>query len=177
MAANKLRKGQAYRMLERAYTRKSRFRKKGYLKSVPSHRIVKFNMGNVNGDFDYQVDLYSKGALQIRHNSIESVRMMINRELAKILGVQEYYLMIRVYPHHAQRENKQMGGAHSDRIQTGMQKSFGKVVNVAALVKEGKVIFSAFVNKKGIETVRAAFKASSPRLPMKIGIEVSKIEK
>lgn len=176
MASKKLRKGQCYRMLERAYTRKSKFRKKSYLKAVPQHKIIRFNMGNVNGDFKYRVDMYSKGTLQIRHNAIEATRQVINRKLVKLLGVQEFYLMIRIYPHHCQRENKQMGGAHSDRIQTGMKNAFGKIVNVAALVKEGKELFSAYVNEKGLEIARQAMKACSSKLPCKIGLEVTKLK-
>ena len=176
MASKRLRKGQCYRMLERAYTRKSKFRKKNFLKAVPQHRIVKFNMGNANKEFQYRVDLYSKGTLQIRHNSIEAARQVINRKLVKGLGVKDFYLMVRVFPHHAQRENKQMGGAHSDRIQTGMKNAFGRIVNVAALVKEGKELFTAYADEKGLLVIKDAFKSSASKLPCKIGLEITKLK-
>ena len=43
----KLRKWCAYRTLERPYTRFSKFRKKGFVKSRPGKKIIKFDMGNL----------------------------------------------------------------------------------------------------------------------------------
>jgi large subunit ribosomal protein L10e len=177
MASKKLRKGQCYRMHERAYTRKSKYKKRNYIKAVPQHKIVKFNMGNSKKEFKYRIDLISKGALQIRHNSIEATRQAINRKLVKLIGNQDFYLMVRVYPHHAQRENKQMGGQHADRIQSGMKHPFGRIMNVAALVKEGKELFTAYTDEKGLEAVRETFKAVSSKLPCKIGVDVFEINK
>lgn len=176
MASKKLRKGQCYRRVKRAYTRKSRFKKDNYIKAVPNHKIVKFNMGNHKKEFTYRVDLYSKGELQIRHNAIEAARQVINRKLVKTLGVQEFYLTVRTYPHHAQRENRQLGGAHSDRIQTGMKHAFGKIMNVAARVKEGAPLFTGFVDDRGLEIIKQAFRSSAAKLPCKIGIDIVKLK-
>ena len=60
-----------------------------------------------------------------------------------------------------------LGGAHADRLQTGMAHSFGKVVSSAAQVFEGKPLFTAFVDKAGIESAKKALEAASPRLPGK----------
>ena len=177
MASKKLRKGQCYRRIKRAYTRKSKFKKDNYLKSVPQHRIVKFNMGNSKKEFKYKIDMFSKSELQIRHNAIESARQVINRQLVKGLGAQEFYLVLRIYPHHAQRENKQMGGAHSDRIQTGMKNAFGKIMNVAAVVKEGKELFTAYTDEKGLAIVKNAFRSCASKLPCKVGVEVTSLKK
>lgn len=171
-----LRKGQSYRRLERPYTRKSKFKKKGYVKAIPGHKIVKFNMGNPNGKFQYEIALVSKDTLQIRQNAIESCRMFVNRKLQNVLGVQNYYFMLKLYPHHAQRENRTLGGAHADRIQTGMGHPFGKVVNTAIRVKEGKELFSVFVNKNGLELAKKSLKGTASRLPCRVQVDVRKVE-
>ena len=41
----KLRKGVSYRHFERPYTRKSKFRNKSFIKSVPVCKVVRFDMG------------------------------------------------------------------------------------------------------------------------------------
>lgn len=126
-------------------------------------------------DYDYAVKLVSKDSLQIRHNSLESARMVINRRLQEVLGP-SYFLRLAVYPHHAFRENKMLGGAHADRLQTGMAHSFGKVVGTAARIKKGKEIFVAFVNASGIDHARDALLSATPRLPGKCQIEIQKLK-
>ena len=76
-----LRKGCCYRRLERPYTRKSKYKSKSYIKAFPNHKISRFEMGERNRSYEYKVKLVSKGTLQIRQNSIESARMIVNRAL------------------------------------------------------------------------------------------------
>ena len=72
------------------------------------------------------------------------------------------------YPHHIQRENKMLTGAGSDRMQTGMQLSFGKSIGKAALVKKGsKVFIVAISSKKGVELTRKIYKQLKAKLPFK----------
>ena len=176
MAAKRLRKGQCYRKLERAYTRKSRFRKGNYLKAIPQHKIVKFNMGNSKKEFEYRIDLVSKGALQIRQNALEAARQVANRKLIKTLGPQEFYLMLRIYPHQAQRENKIIAGNKGDRVQAGMGHPFGKIINMAAVVKEGKDLFTAFADERGLIHVKEAFRACVMKLSSKFSVEITKLK-
>src|SRR3989344_269009 len=88
-----LRKGTCYTKLERAYTRKSKFKSKAYIRSVPNHKIQRFEMGNKNGKYNFRVMLVAKNSLQIRHNSLESARMIVNRQLSNHLGA-NYFLRI-----------------------------------------------------------------------------------
>ncbi|MEK6647396.1 MAG: 50S ribosomal protein L16 [Candidatus Firestonebacteria bacterium] len=171
-----LRKGCCYRKLERPYTRKSKYKAKSYIKAFPNHKISRFEMGDKTKKYEYKVRLISKGTLQVRQNSIESARMVVNRQLQDNLGT-NYYLKINVYPHHALRENKMLGGAHADRLQTGMAHSFGKVVNTAAQVKKGKELFTAWVFKDGLNFAKEAFKSANPRLSGQFLIEVETISK
>lgn len=171
-----LRKGCCYRRLEVPYTRKSKYKNQNYIRSVPNHKISRFEMGDKKKDYDYTVKLVSKGTLQLRHNAIESARMVINRRLQDVLGT-NFYLKINVYPHHGLRENKMIGGAHADRLQSGMAHSFGKVVGVAAQVRRGKEIFTAYVFKDGIETAKEAMKLATPRMPGGYGVDIRQIAK
>src|SRR3989344_1611240 len=141
-----LRKGHCYTPMERPYTRTSKFKSKSYISTVPAKKITKFNMGNQDRKFKYTVKLISKDNIQLRQNCIESARQVVNRDLNEQLGPNGYYLTINVYPHHILRENKMLGGAHADRLQTGMAHSFGKVINCAAQVKVGKEIMVAKVD-------------------------------
>ncbi len=172
-----LRKGKCYKKITRAYTRKSKFKKKSYINALPTVKIIKFNMGNVKKQFEYEINLISKEPLQIRHNALESSRMIVNRKLNEKLGTAAYYLKLRVYPHHALRENKMLTGAHADRMQTGMQRAFGKVVGIAAQVKKGKTVFSVYVDQKDLETAKSILKTATPRLPGKYLIEATQLRK
>jgi len=172
-----LRKGKCYRNIVRAYTRKSKFKKKSYITTVPNIKIIKFDMGNVKKSFKYEVKLVSKGPIQIRHNALESSRMVVNRKLNEKLGDVNYHLKLRVYPHHVLRENKMLTGAHADRMQTGMQRAFGRPVGIASQIKKGKTVFSIYVDKKDLEITKSILKTATPRLPGSYIIEVSQIVK
>ncbi|MAG20158.1 50S ribosomal protein L16 [archaeon] len=170
-----LRKASAYRKVTRAYTRKSQTRKKGFIKTIPTHKIVRFHMGEHNKDYDYKLDLFSKDKIQIRHNAIESVRLLVNRRLVKKIGNNNYHLTINVFPHQILRENRMLTGAGADRMQTGMQQAFGKPMGRAAQIKKNQSLFSAFVTKEDLEEAKEALKLSFTRLPCKCGIEIKKI--
>src|SRR3990167_10306016 len=121
------RKFKCYRKVKRAYTRKSRFKVKGYIKAVPTNKLVKFNFGDNKRIFPHKVFLVSKEKIQVRHNALESARTSVVRRLTNTLG-KDYHFQIRAYPHHVLRENKMITGAGADRMQTGMQRSFGKAM-------------------------------------------------
>ena len=170
-----LRPAKCYRRIKRAYTRKSKFKKKGYVKAVPNPKITKYNIGNQKGDYKYRIDLLSKNTIQLRHNAIESVRQSINRHMQKLFGPQGYYLVVRLYPHHALRENKMLSGAGADRMQTGMSHAFGKVISLAAQLKPNKEIFTVYVPNKP-EVVRGIFQKMASKLPCKIAVNISTIK-
>jgi len=171
-----LRKGITHsRLVRPSYTRKSKYKKYSFVKAVPNHKISRFEMGDKKKQYEFQVSLVSKSTLQLRHNCIESARMIVNRNLAEKLGT-NYFFILKAYPHHAIRENKMLGGAHADRLQSGMAHSFGKVTNVAARIKEGKYVMSAKVLAAGVDIARTALKTATPRLPGKYEIIVEKIQ-
>jgi len=85
-----------------------------------------------------------------------------------------YHMKVRVYPHHALRENKMLTGAGADRMQTGMQKAFGRIIGTAAQVKEGAPIFTVYADSSDIEAVSTALLKARPRLPCRCAIKIVK---
>ena len=167
-----LRKGSAYtKRYARPFTRKSKVRKKSYIKTIPNSRIVKFKMGDQKG-FDNEkypiaIEINSKEKLQIRDNALEAVRQYLNRFLQTKVG-KEFYLELRPFPHHILRENKMLTGAGADRMQTGMSRAFGKTMGRAALIKPGQTIFTIGVKTKKDEVeARKLIKSAKSRIPCK----------
>ena len=127
----KLRRAVAYRRLERPYTRRSKYRKKNFVRATPVNKVVRYDMGNLSKEFPSKFDLISKNNVQIRHNAIEAARLTALRLLEKKLGKNAFNMRIRIYPHHVLRENPLASGAGADRMSTGMKMSFGKPIGVA----------------------------------------------
>ncbi|MFA6888158.1 MAG: 50S ribosomal protein L16 [Candidatus Woesearchaeota archaeon] len=166
----KLRKGVAYRRLERPYTRKSKYKNLSYVRSTPTNKVVKFDMGNYSKKFPHKVLLVSKADIQLRHNAIESARMACIRKLEGNLGKSDFRFQVRVYPHHILRENPLAAGAGADRMSTGMQRSFGKCIGLAAQVRKGKTIFSVDVEKVNLDIAKKALKSASHKFACQTSI-------
>tara|TARA_Y100000310_G_C20682699_1_gene816960 strand:+ start:169 stop:702 length:534 start_codon:yes stop_codon:yes gene_type:complete len=174
-----LRKASAYtKSYARPYTRKSKKRTKSYIKTIPNPRIVKFKMGDLKGYdqgvYPISINVISKEKVQMRDNSIEAVRQYLNRFMQERIG-KEFYLEVKVYPHHILRENKMLTMAGADRMQTGMSKSFGKAIGRAALIKPGQILFILAIKtpKQEIEA-RKLISSAKARLPCKIATETIK---
>jgi large subunit ribosomal protein L10e len=163
----RLRKFCAYRRLERPYTRTSKFRAKAFVRAKPVCRIVRFDMGDLNKEteFEYTVRLISKASIQVRDNAIESARQVVSRLLTKHVGKNGWIFKIRVYPHHILRENPLASGAGADRMSTGMQKSFGKPIGIAAQIRKGQVIFQVGVNKQHVEAAKKSISRAATKMP------------
>ena len=170
-----LRVGKCYRNFTRPYTRKSKVKSKSYIKAVPQNKVVRYDMGDLTKKFEYSVNLISNQNIQLRHNALESARLVVNRRLTDKLGPKGFFMKLRVYPHHVLRENKMLSGARADRLQTGMSHSFGKPIGLAAQVKKNSIVFSINVDKISLETAKEAIKTAIPRLPGKFTVNVEKV--
>lgn len=170
----KLRKAVSYRRIERPYTRKSKYRKKNLVRATPHNLIVKYEMGDLKRKFAYRIDVNSKEPIQIRHNALEAARKSSNRLLEKKTGKTGFKLKIRVYPHHILRENPIAAGAGADRMSTGMKKSFGKPIGLAAQVRENQTIFEVHVDKANLATGKEAAKRISNKMPCKCQLIIGK---
>jgi large subunit ribosomal protein L10e len=166
-----IRPAKCYRKLERPNTRQSRKRpKKGYVKGVPYPKITKFETGNAKKKFSGKALLIAEADVQVRHNALEASRVSTNRILLDSLGDDGYFLKILIFPHHVMRENPLATGAGADRYQTGMRKSFGNPIGLAARVKDGQKIIEIRFGKGKEDVVKKALKIASSKLPMKCRI-------
>jgi len=117
------------------------------------------------GKLPHQLTMVADEKVQIRHNALEACRQFVNKKLDRNLAGQ-YVFKVIPFPHHIQRENKMLTGAGADRMQTGMQLSFGKSVGKAAIMKPGsRIFFVAVPNEKAVAFARKIFKQIKSKLP------------
>jgi large subunit ribosomal protein L10e len=165
-----LRKASAYSKKQAVpYTRKSKVKQKSYIKAMPPQKIVKFHLGNTQGyqqgRFPFIVRMVAEEYCQVRDNALEACRQYVNKQLDLACPAQ-FYFKVSPVPHHVLRENKMLTGAGADRMQTGMQLSFGKPVGRAAIVKKGTEIFMvAVANEKNIFRAREILSNIKAKLP------------
>ncbi len=176
-----LRKASAYsKKTVVPFTRISKRKNKAYIKTVPPQKIVKFTMGNeklvTEKKLPHILKVVSTEDVQIRHNALEACRQFLNKKLDKSLNGQ-YVFKVVPFPHHVQRENKMLTGAGADRMQTGMQLSFGKSMGKAAIVKQGDEVFIFHLpNPKAVQTLRVAIKQVKSKLPGKIRVDYQEMK-
>jgi len=177
-----LRKATAYSKKKvTPYTRISKKKGKSYIKTVPQQKIVKFSMGKEKfhrrGRLPHILTLVSTENVQVRQNALEACRQYLNKKLDTELKGQ-YFFRIIPYSHHVQRENRMLTGAGADRMQTGMQLSFGKSMGKSAILKKDTVLFIvAVANQKAVSFVRGLYKQIKSKLPGKTKILYEIIKK
>ena len=152
------------------------YTRKKFVRGFPPSKITKFTMGDTKSKFEYEARLIAQKKAQIRHNALEAARIATNRHLGEKLA-ENYCLRILPYPHNILRENKMIFGAHADRLQSGMKRSFGKPIGTAARVKSKQAVIVVSVNEDGVEAAKEALKRGSAKLPIPCRITVEKVEK
>lgn len=152
-----------------AYTRKE------FVKGFPPPKINKFIMGDTKAKFEFEGRLIALEKAQIRHSALEAARVATNRGLMEKL-VNNYYLHVHPYPHMILRENKMIFGAHADRLQDGMRRSFGKPTGTAARVRADQTIITVRVNKDSVELMKSSLKNGSAKLPIPCKIVIEKVQ-
>lgn len=170
----RLRKGICYRKLERPFTRKSKYREKSFIKSIPPCQIVKFVSGDLSRRFDHVVTVRSRDNLQLRHNALEAGRKSALKLLTTKCGKSDFRFRVRPYPHHVLRENPLASGAGADRMSTGMKQSFGKSIGLAARIKSKQIVAEVFLPEQYVPVGLEAMKRFTNKLPGKYLIEVEK---
>ena len=153
----------------RAYTRKE------YVRGFPPPKIVKFTMGDTKATFEIEAKLVALKRAQIRHSALEAARVATNRILIDKL-INDYFMQVLLYPHIILRENKMIFGAHADRLQQGMRRSFGTAIGTAAKVEVGQAIITVKVKASAAEIAKESLKRGSAKLPIPCKIVVTKIE-
>lgn len=167
-----LRKASAYsKKIVRPFTRKAASRRKAYIKAIPPSKIVKFNMGDSKGHnagkHKFNIRFIASEKVQIRDNSLEASRLLINKILDKEIPGQ-YFFEIKVFPHHILRENKTAAGAGADRLSSGMSHSYGINIGRAAIVNPGKeVFFISTATERAAKSARKALGMVKTKVPCK----------
>jgi large subunit ribosomal protein L10e len=151
------------------------YTRREFVKGFPQPKITKFSMGDTKAKFEYEGRLISLESAQIRHIALEAARVATNRLLMEKL-VNNYQLTVYPYPHTILRENKMIFGAHADRLQDGMRRSFGKPIGTAARVRPNQTIISVFVNHDAVELMKECLKRGSAKLPMPCKIVIEKLQ-
>jgi large subunit ribosomal protein L10e len=68
-------------------------------------------------------------------------------------------------------------GAHADRLQDGMRRSFGKPIGTAARVRANQTLMTVNVNSNGVEFAKEALKRGATKLPIPCRIVMEKVKK
>ena len=152
------------------------YTRREYITGIPGSKIAQHKMGDAGAepdDYPVQISLRVDEELQIRHGSLEAARLSANRHLIKTQGEGNYKMILRKFPHHVIRENKQATGAGADRVSDGMRQAFGKVVGTAARIQDGERLFTLYCDvdqaDAGKEAFRRAYNKISP--PCRIDVE------
>lgn len=176
-----LRKASAYTKFKaRPFTRISKNKSKSYIKTIPFSKVVKYHIGSQAdyraGKHKYTIKLISQEKVNVRDTAVEAARMALTKALdTALLG--QYYLAVKVFPHHFLRENKTAAGAGADRMSTGMTQSFGIIIGRAAQVSAGQqVFFVSTVDLKGAQTARVFLESVKAKMPFKSRVVIEQIK-
>ncbi len=171
-----LRKASAYsKKIARPFTRNSKSKKHAFIKVTPHSKITKLTGGKTveyaAGKMKYSIKLISNEKVQIRDTSLEACRMFLSNNLEKLIPGQ-YFMALKVYPHHFLRENKTAAGAGADRISTGMSHSYGVVTGRAAKVRAGQeIVLIACENEKSARIARIAIDSIRAKVPCSTSVK------
>ena len=152
------------------------YTRREYITGIPGSKIAQHKMGDLRKDpeeYEVQISLVPDEDVQLRHGSLEAARLSANRHLIKELGEGNYKMILRKFPHHVIRENKQATGAGADRVSDGMRQSFGVPVGTAARVMKGDQLFTVWCDRDQAPVVKDALRRAYNKIspPCKINVE------
>ncbi len=152
------------------------YTRREYISGIPGSQIAQHEMGDRDrapDDYPVQMSLVVEEEVQIRNGALEASRLSANRFLIQELGEGNYRMILRKFPHHVIRENKQATGAGADRVSDGMRQSFGKIVGTAARIPEGDRLFTIWCDVDQADTAKEAFRRAYNKIspPCRIVVE------
>ncbi|MBM3309711.1 MAG: 50S ribosomal protein L16, partial [Candidatus Altiarchaeales archaeon] len=170
-----IRPAKCYRWDTPAYTRVSSNPGDSFITGIPANKINLYDMGNLTAEFDSQLSIRPECDMQVRHNSMEAARIVVQKYLEKDLGVSNFHFKVNPYPHHVLRENVMATGAGADRVQQGMRQAFGKPVGRAARIKAGQPLYTIYYNEspQATKLIKNVLRIPMKKLPgpMKIAFK------
>jgi large subunit ribosomal protein L10e len=155
------------------YVRGVHSTRREYMGGVPPSRITQFVLGNKSEKFPVMLKLTSNEKCNMRHNALESARITVNRAMEKKVGVTNFRLHVRVYPHVVLRENKQATGAGADRVSQGMRRAYGGAVGTAAEVNKDQVIMTIETKEEFIAPSKVALRKAGMKLPSPCKVSIA----
>ncbi|MDY6761884.1 MAG: 50S ribosomal protein L16 [Candidatus Nanohaloarchaea archaeon] len=149
------------------YTRMSQKKEDNYISGAPAPKISQFENGSKNREFDEEVRavLTVEDDCSIRANALEAARVAANSHLRKELGIENYHLKVKVYPHHVLRHHPLAGVAQADRYYEGMRKPFGRPTGRAAIVDDGQEILYIRLAGTDKQVARKALERAGDKIP------------
>lgn len=148
--------------------------RKEYMGGIPASRITQFDLGNKTENFPIRLSLVAIERCHVRHTALESARITANRVMDKQVGIANYHLKVKVYPHSVLRENKQATGAGADRVSQGMRAAYGKNVGTAARVQPNQAIMTIGTTKQHVPNAKDALRKAGMKVPTPCRIAVEK---
>ncbi len=163
-----LRPARNYRAIQRPYTRLE------YIKSKPYSKIQKFDHGDPNEDYDYEIRIESTAPFQVRSNALEAARMAAVSQIRKRIAG-PYFMKVVPYPHHILRKHAMAGVHKAERLQKGMRLAFGKPDARAAQLRAGETIMLMRVKAEELEQARYVMEVAKIKLPPMTRLVVERI--
>ncbi len=155
------------------------YTRKEYITGIPGSKIAQHKMGDIHADPDeypVQISLRVNEECQLRHDALESARLSANRYLIKSFGEGNYKMILRKFPHHVLRENKQATGAGADRVSDGMRQAFGKPVGTAARVNKHERIFTIWCDVSQADVAKDSLRRAYNKLSPPCSVQVERGE-
>jgi len=152
------------------------YTRREYITGIPGSKIAQHKMGNVDtepDDYPVQISLELEEECQLRHGALEASRLSANRHMLKEVGQENYKMILRKFPHHVIRENKQATGAGADRVSDGMRQAFGKVVGTAARIQANERLFTVWCSVEDADEAKEAFRRAYNKIspPCRVVVE------
>jgi large subunit ribosomal protein L10e len=127
-------------------------------------------------DYDFRLVLKAKEAVQVRDIALEASRVAAGKTLSQKIG-DNFYLVIKAHPHHVLRENKMIFGAHADRLQEGMSRSFGRPIGRAAQVQSGEEVLELYCYGRDLALAKEALRRAASKLPKSYNLVIEELVK
>lgn len=159
------------------YTRQSQKKdSKNYISGAPAPKISIFEMGNKQGEFEKRVSLKVGEDCSIRSNALEAMRIAANSHLKEEPGVENYFVKVKVYPHHILRYHPLAGVAQADRYYEGMSRPFGRPIGRSAIVDEGQEILFIDTKPQFVDKAKKAVERAGMKIPVGFKVKANDID-
>jgi len=150
------------------YCKNKPYIKSRFCRGVPDAKIRIYEVGKKSAPVDafpYCCHLVSNEREQISSEALEASRIACNKNLATVLGKENFHMRIRAHPFHVLRQNKMLACAGADRLSSGMRGSYGKPIGMVARVRIGQVLMSVRSKDSSKDAIIEALRRCKMKFP------------